>query len=205
MLAHYVAVSPSKGSLSPPTVSWTRCVSVLFEQIETSFLPYVTFLLVVTLLGLIKKTVLVPWTRPCTPWANRPRSLAYARSHSGLNGPFIRAPYSSSFPVLSLSTAHACGRLRKLYSCVGRESSLALYGIMLGCGVASTLGWVTTMIYWGLISFGLFCNTIDGVTTLGLGLTCAGLCSHTLGSCTGLYLILQVDGVVVLLCWGTFF
>ena len=60
MMAVLVEVGPGQGNLSPPTVTQVRNFSSLWGRIVDTKLPYVTFLLAVTLDLEMKKMVLVP-------------------------------------------------------------------------------------------------------------------------------------------------
>ena len=106
--AHFIAVTPSNSSLSPPTVRRTRWVSVLCGLIYAKMWQYVTVLPLGNLPLGMKKIMLFPFgMRVPTPRDSLPRSLVNAFIHTYDSGPCRIFLFSCDIPVMVSMTALA--------------------------------------------------------------------------------------------------
>ena len=85
-LAVCVEVLPVYSSLFPPTVTQTRCLTVLWGRRLATMRGYVTFFPSGTAERGTKRMVFVPLTRVPTPCASLPKSLARDVVHNAFAG-----------------------------------------------------------------------------------------------------------------------
>ena len=129
-----VAVTPSKSSLSPPTVRRTQRVSVLCGLIYATMRPYVTIPPFGNLPLGMKNIVLFPFgMRFTTPWDSLPKSSENAFIYISASGTCRNFLYSCEIPVMGLMTALASKLMHASCAariCVARAYLEAVFSVL---------------------------------------------------------------------------